>query len=135
MKPLSLVFLVSLLTACRAERPGSRPDLLQSSFDSLVPAPFTDCGHATRESAERVLTCTCENLAAQRPFVASFLEQGIDSEIVIGLASAAPGEIVRVWFDSDPSGGGNVGARIHFVEPCPQPIFQRVNGLVMVECQ
>ena len=146
MKVVLVAYCVPLLAGCTAKpaaksppaavAPRSiRPALLHTRLKSLVTDPFLDCGHATHVSASKVVSCTERALTGRSPFIASFEQQGIDSDVVLGLASSAPGEVVIVTWDGDPSGGMKVGAEILGVRTCREPHFTPGAWFVRVECQ
>lgn len=56
--------------------------------------------------------CVTEHFSNLQPFYAIYQWQGIDSIVKTGVAFNSRYELFIVSFDSDPSGGSNVGAAI-----------------------
>jgi len=88
----------------------------------------TDCGHVgLHQSPATVNDCTLAAWKANRSFVVRYDVQGIDSELVVGLASNGNGEISSVKYDSmgwstDGLRGEKVTEDNHILlTPCPRP--------------
>lgn len=56
--------------------------------------------------------CIAEQIAAGHAFYARYDVQGIDSRVALGALRDDAGRSAVLQWDSDPSGGGNAGARI-----------------------
>ena len=73
----------------------------------------TDCGSVgIDEDRTKIDACVVAAFEKGTPFYAVYVEQGIDSQVSNAVASDG----ANVWtldYDSDPSGGGDVGAVVY----------------------
>ncbi len=63
-------------------------------------AAARDCGCERRSSAARVNACIVKSFRAGKPFIATILHDGIDSEVATGVASKSGGAVLLVDWDS-----------------------------------
>ena len=76
-------------------------------------AGAVDCGHVTvGASTAAVNQCVADQTARAAPFYARYDVQGTDSSVAFGAVRAAQGQSSVWFFDSDPSGGSNVGGQV-----------------------
>ncbi len=83
------------------------------SFDHCEEGEWTQAEEDFRAEA---ITCGQEAMDAGRGFWFSLDLCGIDSRIAEAFAGTQDGRFFRLWFDSDPSGGSNIGARMEQCE-------------------
>lgn len=76
-------------------------------------ANAVDCGRvaigADRSSTD---SCVAQAFQERKPFHARYEAQGIDSRVAWGVIGSASGTVTLLLYDSDPSGGSDVGAVI-----------------------
>jgi hypothetical protein len=101
----------------------------------LVGSNAVDCGEAGIEDRDRARAdaCIVAAFTAKRPFIALVYLQGVDSVVGHVLAGTPSGMVRRFSFDSDPSGGGNVGAQT-YVRECLAPEVVDVRGAKRLVC-
>jgi hypothetical protein len=76
-------------------------------------AGAVSCGRvAVGASTADVDRCIADQTSAGHAFYARYDVQGIDSRVALGALRDAAGRASVLQWDSDPSGGGNAGARI-----------------------
>jgi hypothetical protein len=76
-------------------------------------AGAVSCGRvAVGASTAQADRCISDQTAAGHAFYARYDVQGIDSRVALGALRDAAGRASVLQWDSDPSGGGNAGARI-----------------------
>ncbi len=76
-----------------------------------------DCGRIrSDEDSDTTDKCVAKAHERKRPFIARYDLRGIDSIVADGIAGNAEGEIYLFRYDSDPSGGSNIGERIEEVK-------------------
>jgi len=109
-------WVVSLVVVwgCSAEEPDEPECDLGAELRSVVGDNAEDCGFAERgEDASSVDECVISAFEGGRPFMARYFLQGIDSQLVAGLAGDDAGNVTSLLWDSDPSGGSNSGDKIY----------------------
>ena len=93
--------------------PLSAPDILEATMRNHAGANPINCGVVPIDGAsEAANQCVDSAYQAKKAFTVVYNLQGMDSVVARGLAGNAQGEIRSYYYDSDPSGGSNVGARI-----------------------
>jgi len=76
----------------------------------LVGIDAVSCGtYPICKNYKEVFRCMNESLQISKPFYAWFSLNGLDSNILVGVAGSANSEIYLTGFDSDPSGGMQIG--------------------------
>ncbi|MFK7800189.1 MAG: hypothetical protein AB8G95_01025 [Anaerolineae bacterium] len=76
--------------------------VLSTAVDQAV-----DCGWVkVLDSPESVNQCVIDSFVAGNPFFAIYELQGIDSYPAVALVSNGAGDLIRMNFDSDPTGSG-----------------------------
>ena len=115
---------ISVAAPCRlaviSQSPAAEAASISSAEDGLDKAmrlragkDAIDCGSVRRdEDSDTTDECVANGHARKRPFVARYDLRGIDSVVAEGVAGNAAGEVYVFRYDSDPSGGSNVGERI-----------------------
>jgi len=105
----SVVFGYFIATANAASASGFDAKLLELAGKSSI-----DCGVVPLGS-DTSTAIRCAKAASNdgKAFRVSIQAQGVDSEIWMGAARNAAGKMWTAMSDSDPSGGGHVGAAIH----------------------
>jgi hypothetical protein len=124
------------LPATESVGPSGRPTLLETRLGMIQRSPLTtvkDCGHVPKASAQAAVSCVEDALRAKAPFIASFEQRGIDSQIVIGLAGTAP-DVVQFLFESNPSGSLFQSSRVSAPRDCANPKLTVTSGSVQVVC-
>ncbi len=78
-----------------------------------------DCGWAHEEAQrETAVACARKAEAAGKPFHVGFDLAGIDSTIRAAFVRRTDGSLSRLWYDSDPAGGGRKCAAVVSQRPC-----------------
>ncbi len=110
--PLVVPALFVLLAA--AAGCGSSPTCdLDSTLRRRAGGGAVDCGHvAVGAPTTATDQCIADQTARGGPFFARYDLQGIDSRVSVGVVRDPGGRSALMLWDSDPSGGGNAGARI-----------------------
>lgn len=112
---LILVAVTALASGCGTE--CLREDIERETSSSAGDGAM-NCGDVTLgESAESTVTCATNSLAASTPFRATIQAQGTDSEVIVGWALNAEGQLFQLSFDSDRTGGSGDGGAI-FINRC-----------------
>jgi hypothetical protein len=107
---IGIVVLFLALT-WRAAQAQSFEDYL-ATLKSMSGPNATDCGIVhLKEQRAKARACATDAWAKRMPFFVVFQEAGIDSQVFLGLAANGAGELHRVSWDSDVTGGG--GAKSH----------------------
>jgi hypothetical protein len=106
---LALIALLAASAGC-----GSSPSCdLDGTIRRRAGAGAVDCGHVTVGAATTATDqCIADQTARGVPFFARYDLQGIDSRTAIGVVRDPGGRSAVMLWDSDPSGGSNVGAQI-----------------------
>jgi hypothetical protein len=105
-----LMLSVMLSVGCSA--PPSECDLM-TGLTMRTGGAATNCGHAVLGTdASPVDACVIASFEKGTPFVAQYDRAGIDSKVVLGIASDINGQVAFLLWDSDPSGGSRVGSVI-----------------------
>jgi hypothetical protein len=68
---------------------------------------------ALRADRTEVDACVTTAFASHRAFFAQYDAQGIDSSARVGIAGDRAGNVTYLQWDSDPSGGGDIGAVVN----------------------
>jgi hypothetical protein len=102
-------------------------------------AGAADCGRvAVGAPTTATDQCIADQTARGMPFFARYDVQGIDSSISLGVVRDPRGQSSVLMRDSDPSGGGNVGAQIAVTvcggDPPIQTPLTRPDGFPIVSC-
>ena len=107
-----LAAVVPLLSPCACGGPGTACDL-DSLLRQRAGAAAVDCGRVSKGVPSTATDqCIADQTARAAPFHARYDLQGVDSEVVLGVVRDAAGRASILLWDSDPSGGSNVGAQI-----------------------
>lgn len=107
--------LAILLQACGTECLAAD---VQRETSSRAGSGAIDCGDiAIGGDATAAATCATNALQAGTPFRATVQAQGVDSEVIVGWALNAEGQLFQLNFDSDRTGGSMDGGAI-FVSRC-----------------
>jgi hypothetical protein len=106
------VFLVAIATLLSGCGGGGACDF-DSRLRERAGAGAVNCGHVVvGASAVAVNQCVADQTARAAPFYARYDVQGTDSSVAYGVVRSAQGQSSVWFFDSDPSGGSNVGAHV-----------------------
>ncbi|HEX4999868.1 MAG TPA: hypothetical protein VFY29_16730 [Terriglobia bacterium] len=125
----------TLPSATQSIATSGRPVLLETRLGMLPHPPLTtvkDCGHVPKNPAQTTVSCIEEAVRGKTPFIASFEQKGVDSQVIMGLGGTAPDSVVQMLFDSS-SAGSN--ARVSAPRDCPDPKLTIAAGAVQVACQ
>lgn len=86
---------------------------LSKRIHRLAGPEAKDCGTVRlRETPTAVNACAVSEFRNQRPFFARYDGRSIDSSVAHILIRTSAGEMFDVAYDSDPSGGSNIGPKI-----------------------
>lgn len=87
---------------------------LEGEIERQCGAEARDCGRAAEgePSAARVDACVVDALNGSGAFFAIYDRAGTDSEVAQAICRDADGVVLRLDWDSDPSGGDRTGAVI-----------------------
>ena len=114
--PAGLVLVLSWATAaCLASGCGSSGSAcdLDALLRQRAGAGAVSCGRvAVGAPTADTDRCIADQTAAGHAFYAHYDVQGIDSRVALGALRDGDGRSSVLQWDSDPSGGGNAGARI-----------------------
>jgi hypothetical protein len=135
------LFAISILpTSCQtvpAGHGGSRPaaeDRLEIESKRLAGPGAIDCGRVKINGDPKVATqCAIGAQKAAKPFRVLYDLQGIDSAAAIAIVRTDIGTVGTLTYDSDPSGGGNVGAVI-WPKRCPEPVHLWITPSGRIDC-
>jgi len=102
-------------------------------------AGAVDCGRvAVGAPTAATDQCIADQTARGMPFFARYNVQGIDSSVSLGVVRDPRGQSSILMRDSDPSGGGNIGAQIGETvcsgDPPIQTPLTRPDGFPIVSC-
>jgi hypothetical protein len=133
---LSCAAVACLAAACGSS--GSACDL-DAFLRQRAGAGAVSCGRvAVGASTAAADQCIADQTAASHAFYARYDVQGIDSRVALGAVRDAAGRSAVLQWDSDPSGGGNAGARILEMvcdgDPPIQTSATRPGGAVEIAC-
>jgi hypothetical protein len=97
---------------------------IDASAQGLAGPGATDCGSVgIGADPTKVDACVISSFEKHTPFYAVYAQQGIDSQVAMAFVSDG----ASVWtlsYDSDPSGGSDVGAVI-YQSTCLEPTVQK----------
>jgi len=97
---------------------------IEASARHLAGQDALDCGSVgIDEDPTAVDACVISSFEKHAPFYAIYTQQGIDSQVMVAFVSDGS----SVWtlnYDSDPSGGSDVGAVI-YQSTCLEPTVQK----------
>ena len=100
---------------------------IDASARDLAGPGATDCGSVgIGEDPAAVDACVISSFEKHAPFYAIYTQQGEDSQVMMAFVSDGS----SVWmlnYDSDPSGGSDVGAVI-YQSTCVDPTVQKGKG-------
>ena len=102
----------------------------------------TDCGRVPLgEESTAANNCALEGLQRKHPFIVRYDVQGLDSQLVVGLAANTQGQVVVVKYDSegwDPRDlrpADKLADDNHvLINPCPVPTEIRKTKLGYLSC-
>jgi len=127
---LLLVFVVT--SSCHAA--DLAPGILSSKLKALAGPESQDCGSVPLGNDRRTtFTCAKHALAAGTAFRVALQYQGVDSFIWQGAARDEHGRLWLLSYDSDPSGGSQVGAVLN-VASCSKIQVVAVQGRDDMNC-
>jgi hypothetical protein len=107
--------------------PSGRPAVLQTRLESLPSGSAKDCGHAGKEALPTVVQCVEQAIARKENYIASFPQASVDSQVVLGIASAGSGKVIQLLFDSADS-------RVSTMRDCAEPQLAVSAQFVRVAC-
>lgn len=112
---------------------------LEAEMEDAAADNAVNCGtvrlNGDRQAAD---ACVVEAFNTGKPFIAEYQTRGMDSETYSGLVGATDGTITLFHYDSDPSGGGGIGAKVTKLT-CTTPTIkadleQRDEGTTPIDC-
>ena len=109
-------WLVSLVVVfgCSSAEPDEPQCDLAAELHSRAGTNAKDCGFADRgDDPSRVDDCVISAFESGTPFIARYYRQGIDSQIIAGIAGDDAGSVTLLLWDSDPSGGASEPDKIY----------------------
>ncbi len=125
---LSLIFLMLIETEFFINPPKFFS--IQISGDSAL-----DCGIVPIcEDRTQANKCVLEAFIMRKPFFVWFYLPSIDSKLAVGYAGNKKGEIYRLAYDSDPTGGLKLRASIHHYK-CKFPKIIDTDGVRRLNCE
>lgn len=108
---VALLICVIGWSACSATSNAGAECSLEEEVQQRCGADARDCGRADDEgSRSAVDTCVVEALNGTGPFFAIYERAGTDSETAQAICRDGDGVVLRLDWDSDPSGGDRTGA-------------------------
>jgi hypothetical protein len=108
--PLAAILYAGWVVACGSSAPACDLDAL---LRRRAGAGAVDCGRAAIGGPTAdVDQCVVDQSAQGHAFYARYDVQGIDSRASLGALRDGAGQVSVLLWDSDPSGGGNSGARV-----------------------
>jgi len=133
---LGLMAMVVLSCACGSSAPACDLDAL---LGSRAGAGAVDCGRAAIGAPTAAIDqCIADQTAQGHAFYARYDVQGIDSRASLGALADGAGHVSVLLWDSDPSGGGNSGARVTETACAGDPPLQthltQPDALTAVSC-
>jgi hypothetical protein len=108
--------LVSLVVVfgCSSADPDEPECDLTAALRSFGGTNAKNCGFAERgEDPSSVDDCVISAFESKTPFIARYFRQGIDSQLVAGIAGDDAGSVTFLLWDSDPSGGSREPDKIY----------------------
>jgi hypothetical protein len=147
---LSLIAMSMLATSCKKASPSRsdlqpkievtsrrhvpREDRLQIESKRLAGPNAIDCGEVKINGDPKAATqCAVGAQKAGRPFRVRYDLMGIDSSVALAIVRTPTGTVGALMYDSDPSGGGNVGEAV-YPKPCPEPVHLWINPSGRINC-
>jgi len=110
---MSSLTATSQSSAAKVGRNSPMEDGLNKAMRLRAGKDAIDCGRTrSDDDSDTTDQCVAKAREEKRPFIARYDLQGIDSIVADGVAGNAEGEIYVFRYDSDPSGGSNVGESI-----------------------
>ena len=133
----ALTMIRAVPCASQASDPRGFKDALDARSAELVGPQGVDCGRVhPREDAKKTTECGLAAQAAGQAFRIRYDLQGIDSAVAVGIVRTSAGEVLALFFDGDPMGGGGVSPlrqRVS-VRPCPKPVHLWVDRSGRISC-
>jgi len=147
---LSLFAIAMLPTSCRTVAPGDgKPqprnqaasrghipseDKLEIESKRLAGPGAIDCGRVNIKGDPKEATeCAIGAQKAAKPFRIRYDLQGIDSLVAVAIVRTPSGTVGSLMYDSDPSGGGQVG-EVVYPKRCPEPVHLWINASGRINC-
>jgi hypothetical protein len=147
---LSLFAISMLPTSCHSVLPGNGMPQSKNEAASRGHIPAEDkleiesrrlAGPGAIDWAEsrlRAIRKTQQNVQwgaqkAAKPFRIRYDLQGIDSLVAVAIVRTPSGTVGALTYDSDPSGGGQVGEAL-YPKQCPEPVHLWINPSGRINC-
>ena len=147
---LSLFAISMLPTSCQTVPPGNgepqpkkeaasrgripAEDKLDIESKRLAGPGAIDCGRVKIKGDPKDATqCAIRTQKAARPFRIRYDLQGIDSLVAVAIVRTPSGTVGALTYDSDPSGGGQVG-EVVYPKRCPEPVHLWINPSGRINC-
>jgi len=119
-------------TASRGHIPAE--DKLEIESKRLAGLGAIDCGRVKIQSDPKDATaCAIGAQKAAKPFRIRYDLQGIDSLVAVAIVRTPSGTVGSLTYDSDPSGGGQVG-EVVYPKRCPEPVHLWINPSGRINC-
>ena len=114
--------------------PPAAEDRLEIESKRLAGPGAIDCGRVKINGDPKKATqCALDAQKSANPFRVLYDLQGIDSVVAIAIVRTDIGTVGTLTYDSDPSGGGNVGAVI-WPKRCPEPVHVSITPSGRLDC-
>ena len=113
-RTLLVLSALGLLACSTDDTSTSDPCSLEREIERQCGAEARDCGRAadSAESRARIDACVVDALNGSGAFFAIYDRAGTDSQNARAICRGADGAVLRLAWDSDPSGGDQTGAVI-----------------------
>ncbi len=92
---------------CSSGNSGVTFDDFRGRVSALAGSSAVDCGNANIGQGEEQNVCIGSAFVAQSAAFATYENQGIDSRSATALAATVDGNVFKLYFDGDPTGGGS----------------------------
>lgn len=114
--------------------PEKRQDGMDKAMKLVTEKGAANCGQVgPRDDRSAADACGVASFKAKKPFHVRYDLQGIDSYVAEGMVGNSKGQLYIFSYDSDPSGGSNVGERVG-KSLCAHPKIVTKDGKQHLEC-
>ena len=109
-------------------------DKLEIEGKRLAGPGAIDCGRVkVQDDPKDATACAIGAQKAAKPFRIRYDLQGIDSLVAVAIVRTPSGTVGALTYDSDPSGGGQVG-EVVYLKRCTEPVHLWINPRGRINC-